>query len=173
MPKPALIIGLLLVASPALLSQDRGAAFAMNERLGRGINLGNTFEAPTETAWGNSYNPEYFAMMAELGFRHVRIPVRWETPERSLEEPPYTIEPDFFDRIEEVVAEALANDLIVIINMHHHKALYADPEGQRDRFLAQWTQIAHTFRNHPETVLFEILNEPHDNGINELKDATA
>ncbi len=162
--KSALLFYLLLtLTSPLLFSQDREAAFAMNERLGRGINLGNTFEAPTETAWGNPWNPEYFAIMSELGFQHVRIPVRWETPERSLEEPPYTIDPAFLARIREVVAAALENDLLAIVNLHHHNALYADPEGQKDRFLAHWTQISEAFQEHPETLLFEVLNEPHDN----------
>lgn len=58
------------------MGQDRNAAFAINQKLGRGINLGNMFEAPTETSWGNPYRSDYFKRIASLGFQHVRIPVR-------------------------------------------------------------------------------------------------
>jgi aryl-phospho-beta-D-glucosidase BglC (GH1 family) len=152
-----------LAISLETFAQNRAPAFEMNERLGRGINIGNTFEAPTETAWGNPWYPEYFEMIADLGFQHVRLPVRWETPERSMETAPYTIEPTFLARIKEVVDAAIANDLHIIVNMHHHDALYEDPAGQKARFLAQWNQIAEYFKDYPDMLLFEVLNEPHGN----------
>ena len=160
------IITLLLACSLTLShfassAQIREQAFAMNERLGRGVNMGNSFEAPTETAWGNPWKPSYFKRIAELGFNHVRVPIRWETPERSMESAPYTIDPAFLDRIKEVIDSALRYKLHVIINMHHHDALFEDPEAHRDRFLSQWYQIADHFRDYPDSLLFEVLNEPH------------
>ncbi len=144
-------------------AQNRVPAFEMNERLGRGINMGNTFEAPTETAWGNPWSPEYFRIIAELGFRHVRLPVRWETSERSMEIPPYTITGSFLDRIQTVVDAALRHKLHIIVNMHHHDMLFENPAAQKDRFIAQWKQIAERFKNYPDSLLFEVLNEPHGN----------
>ncbi|MEQ8413107.1 MAG: hypothetical protein RIB71_01525 [Imperialibacter sp.] len=52
------------------------SSFDVNDRLGRGINMGNSFEAPTEDAWSNPWQPEYFKIIADLGFQHVRLPVR-------------------------------------------------------------------------------------------------
>lgn len=153
----------LVMGSCACSAQGRQQAFAMNERLGRGINMGNSFEAPTETAWGNPWKPSYFKMIAGLGFDHVRIPIRWETTERSMASAPYTITPTFMDRIAEVVDSALRYKLHVIINMHHHDALFEDPAGQKDRFLSQWYQIAEHFKDYPDSLLFEVLNEPHGN----------
>ena len=144
-------------------AQDRLAAFQMNERLGRGINMGNSFWAPSETAWGNPWDPEYFKIMSELGFSHVRLPIRWEPADRSMANSPYTINPDFLDRIQEVVDTALKYGLHIIVNMHHHEALYEDPAGQKDRFLSQWDQIANRFQDYPDSLLFEVLNEPHGN----------
>ncbi|NJN26779.1 MAG: cellulase family glycosylhydrolase [Cyclobacteriaceae bacterium] len=135
----------------------------MNERLGRGVNMGNSFEAPSETEWGNQWKAEYFKIMAELGFSHVRLPVRWEPESRSMATPPYTINPAFLDRISEVVDAALANKLHIIVNMHHHEALYDNPAGQKERFLSQWEQIASHFQHYPDSLLFEVLNEPHGN----------
>ena len=87
--------------------------------------MGNCFEAPTENAWGNPWNPEYFKIMSELGFDHVRLPVRWETDERSIPTAPYTINPLFLERIQQVVDTALKYKLHIIVNMHHHDSLYA------------------------------------------------
>lgn len=146
----------------SLFSQERKHAFEVNERLGKGINIGNTFEAPSEDAWGNPWNPEYFKMIAELGFTHVRVPVRWEPAERSMSTAPYTIYPEFLEKIKSVIDEALKNKLHIIINMHHHEALIADPSGQKERFLSQWGQISDYFKAYPDSLLFEILNEPND-----------
>jgi aryl-phospho-beta-D-glucosidase BglC (GH1 family) len=77
--------------------------------------MGNAFEAPTETAWGNPWQPEYFEIMAEMGFQHVRLPIRWETNERSLPHPPYTIKEEFLERIREVVDLALEQNLSLLL----------------------------------------------------------
>ncbi len=138
-------------------------AFLMNERLGRGINIGNTFEAPEETAWGNPWHASYFRTIASLGFDHVRVPIRWETAARSMDTAPYSINPDFLKRIREVVDSALRYRLHVIINMHHHDALFEDPTREKERFLSQWNQIAEYFQDYPDSLLFEVLNEPHAN----------
>lgn len=137
-----------------------GSAEEINHRLGRGMNFGNTFEA--QPSWQSRFDPQDMKRIADLGFTHVRVPIRWERDDRSVDSAPYTIYPDFLKTIEEVVDEALKNKLHIIINMHHHDALYADPAGQRERFLAQWEQIAEHFKSYPDSLLFEILNEPHD-----------
>ena len=164
--KTTRIVILVFVAcliSHNFFAQNRIPAFEMNERLGSGVNMGNAFEAPSESAWGNPWKPEYFEIMADLGFSHVRLPVRWEPSDRSQETSPYTINPDFMERIQEVVDEALKNNLHIIVNMHHHEALYEDPVGQKERFLSMWDQIATHFQNYSDSLLFEVLNEPHGN----------
>lgn len=150
------------------LAQNRIPAFEMNERLGRGINMGNCFEAPSEAEWGNPWNPEYFKIIADLGFDHVRLPVRWEPDTRSMADPPYTINPTFLSRIQQVVDTAIRYDLHIIINMHHHDSLFANPEAEKARFLAQWFQIADYFKDYPDNLLFEVLNEPHGEITSEL-----
>jgi endoglucanase len=155
-----ILLAILMLASPDRLF-GQVDVHELNRRLGPGVNMGNMFEAPSEQAWGNPWQSGYFKLIARQGFRHVRLPVRWEPRERSQAEPPYTIEPAFMERIRHVVDEALAEGLLVVLNMHHHEALYADPDGQRERFLRQWRQIAEAFRSYPDTLLFELLNEPH------------
>ncbi|MEN8117587.1 MAG: cellulase family glycosylhydrolase [Bacteroidota bacterium] len=157
------IIFILLFFGFLSSAQNREKAFQINKKLGRGINYGNMFEAPSESAWGNQWQPEYAQMIAGLGFNHVRIPIRWEPADRTSETSPYTITPSFLNRIKQVVDSALANGLYAIINMHHHDALFENPVTEKARFLAQWEQIAAYFKDYPDSLLFELLNEPHNN----------
>jgi endoglucanase len=166
LPKSCLLILSLLL--PVLVFSQREKAFEINRKLGRGINYGNMFEAPSETAWGNQWKPEYPRIIAQLGFNHVRIPVRWEPTDRSLVSAPYTISLTFLNRIKQVVDSTLAQGLFAIINMHHHDTLFKYPEAQKARFLAQWEQISNYFKDYPDSLLFEILNEPNGNLTAEL-----
>ena len=161
--KKIIFLSVFIYFTSIMTMAQTPTAFEMNQRLGRGINMGNAFEAPTETEWGNPWDPEYFKIIAELGFSHVRIPIRWDTPERSMDIPPYTIEPAFLDRIKLAVDVALRNGLHPIINMHHHNTLFENPQQERARFIAQWVQISQFFRNYPDSLIFEVMNEPHSN----------
>ena len=136
------------------------SAGEINARLGKGINFGNTFEAMP--SWQSPFDPADLKRIAYLGFTHVRLPIRWERDDRSISSAPYTIRPDFMQTIQSVVDEALRQKLHIIINMHHHDALMTNPAGERTRFLSQWEQIAGHFSDYPDSLLFEILNEPHD-----------
>ena len=156
-----LILSFLILLLPlSMFAQGKSHAFDVNERLGRGVNFGNIFEAPSENEWGNSWDASYIKIIADLGFSHVRLPIRWEVPSRTMTEMPYTISADFLERIKGIVDEALKNKLHIIINMHHHESLYNNPSGQKARFLSQWQQISDYFKAYPDSLLFEIMNEP-------------
>ena len=58
-------------------------AFYRNSRIGKGINLGNAFEAPTEGEWGVRLEKAYFDIIAKAGFNSVRIPIRWSAHAKS------------------------------------------------------------------------------------------
>lgn len=137
--------------------------FELNKNLGKGINMGNMFEAPSEDEWGNPFRDDYFKRIKELGFNHVRIPVRWDVAARTLQTPPYTVNPTFLERIKYVIDKAFAENLYVIINMHHHDAIFQDPDGAKARFISQWGQISNYFKNYDSKLLFEVMNEPNTN----------
>jgi aryl-phospho-beta-D-glucosidase BglC (GH1 family) len=132
------------------------------QQLGRGINLGNMFEAPSETAWGNPFKEAYISQIADLGFQHIRVPIRWDVAERTQLTPPYTVNPQFLARIKSVVDLAISKRLAVIINLHHHDELFTNPAAAKARFISQWQQIATYFKGYDNQLYFEVLNEPHD-----------
>lgn len=127
----------------------------------RCINLGNTLEAPREGEWGFVITEEDMQTIAEAGFDGVRVPIRWSA--YADEAAPYTIEPQFFERIDEVVGWALDADLHVIINIHHYDEIMRQPRDHIDRLKAIWRQIAERYQELPESVIFELLNEPNAN----------
>ncbi|MGL4632533.1 MAG: cellulase family glycosylhydrolase [Leadbetterella sp.] len=141
---------------------SQSTIFEINKKLGKGINMGNMLEAPTETAWSNPFRDEYFKIIAEQGLNHVRIPIRWDTPERSDQMAPYKLKSEFLSRVKYVVDLALKENLYVIINMHHHETMFTDPVANSPKFLAQWEQIAAYFKGYNDRLIFEVLNEPHD-----------
>ena len=79
-------VGLLLILiENSLLAQN---IFQVNENLGKGVNMGNMFEAPSEGEWDNPFRDDSFQRIADLGFDHVRIPIRWDVEARvDLEAP--------------------------------------------------------------------------------------
>jgi endoglucanase len=134
-------------------------AFAAVQSLGRGVNLGNALEAPNEGDWGVVIKEEYFDLIKGAGFNSVRLPVRWSA--HAEKTAPYTIDPKFFARVDQVVTWALTRDLQVVLDMHHYEEMATDSAGNRERFLALWQQIAEHYKDYPSALLFEPMNEPN------------
>jgi len=160
-PEPATVppATLPLTEEPATGFPD---AFAMTERLGRGVNLGNALEAPNEGEWGVTPQEGYFDLIQSAGFDSVRLPVRWST--HADEAAPYTIDPVFLARVDEIVGRALERGLAVVLDTHHYTSPTSDLYNQMDRFLSIWQQVAEHYAAYPPELVFEILNEP-DNSV--------
>lgn len=142
------------------------------EILGRGINFGNSLEAPREGDWGARLEADFFRIVADAGFEHVRLPVSWA--DYAGTEPPYII-PDgvdpnitdqsysnIWERVDWAIEQAEQNDLSIIVNMHHYDEAHLDPAAHRDRLIAMWEQIAPRYADAGSHVMFELFNEPQD-----------
>lgn len=134
-------------------------AFTVNERIGRGFNLGNALEAASEEAGGMVIKDEYLKIIADAGFYSIRLPVSWSL--HSENAPPYLIDAAFFERVDHVVQTALGNGLTVVLNEHHFDELNDDPVAHREWLLKLWQQISTHYADYPDNLIFEILNEPH------------
>lgn len=143
-----------------------------------GWNLGNSLDAegPDETFWGNPrITKEMVDAVANRGFTTLRLPVTWRFHQGDA--PNYAVEIAWLDRVEEVVNYARANDMYVIVNVHHDDPwiipTQAESEGVKDRLAKLWTQIAVRFRDYSDYVIFETLNEPrHENTPEEWSGGT-
>ena len=148
-------------AQPAAGDRVNNDAFAINTRLGQGINLGNMLESPSEGDWGAVFHDDYARIIRNAGFQHVRLPVRWSA--HTSDRAPFRIDPRFMKRVQHVVDTCLRSGLLVVMNVHHFDEMYAAPEQHQVRLIAIWRQIASKFRNASDDLVFELLNEPRAN----------
>jgi endoglucanase len=126
----------------------------------RGINFGNALEAPHEGGMGVVIQPDYFPTIHNAGFDTVRVPILWIAHVGPA--PAYTIDPAFFKRIDWVVALSRQNNLNAILDYHYDPELMENPDAYADRYVAIWKQIAEHYQAEPASILFELMNEPHD-----------
>ncbi len=122
-----------------------------------------------ETLWGNSMTtPELFAHLKADGINAVRIPVTWR--DHLGEAPDYQINPEWLARVHQVVDYAIAQDMYVILNIHHDgggdpqfgawiRNASSDYAGTAEKYTALWTQIAESFAEYPQNLIFESMNE--------------
>lgn len=142
---------------------------------------GNKFLWPDETCWGNpKCTRATFTKVAAAGFKSVRIPITWLNT--IGEAPGYTIDQKWMDRIVEVVGWARDAGLQVIINTHHDEDHYYGSESMghrwlniidatsdeavnsavKDKIRGFWTNVAETFKNEGDYLIFESFNEIND-----------
>jgi endoglucanase len=164
--------GSTALAAPGGTAQQAGSTVRVPARAMDAVaamqpswNLGNTLDAiPDETSWGNpKVTRELFKTIRAEGFRSVRIPVTWTDHHSATA--PYTIDAAFMSRVKQLVDWALAEDLYVVLNIHHDSwqwisKMPTDHDAVLARFNSLWTQIAERFRDAPRALLFESVNEP-------------
>jgi endoglucanase len=117
------------------------------------------FAKPDEAA----KREKMFADIARAGFKTVRIPICFSAWMEL--KPPYEWNhPQGLEMADNFVKWALANDLNVIIDLHHTEFDGSVPEAATaERFVNLWVRIATRYKNtDPEKVFFELRNEPHD-----------
>lgn len=174
-------------ATPTAKPQYTSVEFA--ENLVIGWNLGNAFDATatwtkdTETAWGMPKTTEAMIKAVHAaGFETIRIPVSWHNHVSGTDN---KIDSSWMSRVKTVVDWAISDGMYVIINIHHDNLRAKatdDAEGmdtsagfclsddssiqtKSKKYIADvWTQIATTFKDYDEHLIFEVLNEPRDIG---------
>ncbi|MGN0618915.1 MAG: glycoside hydrolase family 5 protein [Ruminiclostridium sp.] len=165
--------------------------------MGIGWNLGNTLdvcaadrdgdgkvnEAPAEgekvdeTLWGNpKATKELFESLKEDGFGAVRIPITW----RDHLDENNIIDPEWMDRVQEVVDYAVDSGLYAIINIHHDGGsdekfgawvgtAASDFDTFSERYVSVWEQICERFRDYSDYLVFESMNEVGFDGMSQKK----
>jgi endoglucanase len=134
----------------------------LSQLMSPGINLGNTLEAiPAETSWGNPLTTQ--ATMdgyKAAGFKSVRIPAAWS----QYADANNNISATWLARVKQVVDYARHAGLYVFINIHWDGGWLNNPtyatQAATDAKLAKfWTQIANTFKDYDDYLLFAAMNE--------------
>ena len=153
------------------------------KNMGVGWNLGNTLDAngdgvhqgvDSETYWGQpKTKPELIKMMKEAGFGAIRVPVTWYNHMDSDGK----IDAAWMTRVKEVVDYVINNGLYCILNVHHDTGddskstngnihwIHASMNtynNTKAKYEYLWKQIAETFKDYDQHLLFEGYNEMLD-----------
>ena len=149
--------------------------------MGIGINLGNTLESCAnwyeedwiakwsegkpenyETAWGSPViTKDMIEGIAREGFGVLRIPVAWSN--RMQHDGSYTIDSDYDARVHQIVDWTLECGMYAIINIHWDggwvNKFPDDPQESMKCYTHMWEQIAASFRDYDDYLMFESQNE--------------
>jgi endoglucanase len=145
---------------PGTFQDVSAAVLVANIRVG--WNLGNTFDAPGETAWGNpATTKKNMDTLKGVGFNAIRIPVSWSSKSNSS----FVINDSHMKRIKDVVDYVIDNEMFAIINSHHDNRIFKfntqdELNASKAALKKIWEQIADVFKDYPELLIFEGLNEP-------------
>jgi endoglucanase len=132
-----------------------------NQRLGRGMNLGNFLEVPAGENWAIPIDVSHLQIIKKAGFDSVRLPVKWS--EHAAASSPYSIDESFAKRVDAIIDGAEKVGLNVVLNIHHYYDLDEAPKKHTDRFVAIWKQLANRYKQRGDFLYFELNNEPHEN----------
>ncbi|BCS25048.1 putative extracellular endoglucanase [Aspergillus puulaauensis] len=133
-----------------------------------GWNLGNTLDAiPDEGSWNNVPVEEAtLDLIKESGFKSVRLPVTW-THHFTTNSSDWTVDPEWLQRVSDVLDFITARDLYAIVNVHHDSWEWADVTASganitliEEKFYRLWYQIGTTLGCKSNLVAFESINEP-------------
>lgn len=136
-----------------------------------------------ETAWGQPQaTRELIHMFKEAGFSSIRVPVTWYPHIGTItlhDQDKWdmstwtgtTVDPQWMIRVKEVVDYVIDEGMYCILNVHHDTgaastawliASEVDYTAAKERYGALWRQIAETFKDYGDKLLFESYNEMLD-----------
>ena len=108
-----------MAASVSLVSMSWGAtlptATEIFNKMGFGINIGNTMEVPgNPTGWGNKFPTEaYIDSVKAAGFSTIRIPCAWDSHAKDG-----VINESWMDSVQTVVDMCMRAGLVTVLNIH-------------------------------------------------------
>lgn len=150
----------LLLSQPARAGEPERfvpiAATAQSQAMGRGVNV-----LGYDPVWQNPararFTPAHFRLIREAGFQHVRIVLQ----SFAYIDGQGKFNPQWLATLDTMVQAALDQGLTVILDEHDFLACADDVTLCRTKLHAFWSQIAPRYKDAPNRVVFELLNEPH------------
>ena len=149
---------LLALAAPCASAQSPADAFAQVKRMGRGVNI-----LGYDPIWNNPkkarFEEKHFKLIREAGFETVRINLH--ALQRMGKAPAYKLPEAWLKTLDWAVENALGSGLMVILDLHNYNDVAKDPASFKARLMAFWKQIGERYKDSPDGLVFEILNEPN------------
>ena len=153
----SLLLALLftLGASLAFAAEPLSAADQVAQ-MKRGVNIVGYDPIWKDPAKGR-FKPRHFKIIKDGGFSTVRINLYGF---RQMDDK-LALSRRWYATLDGLVGEALKQNLNIVLDEHDYERCTDDTALCRRQLLAFWMQMAEHFRNAPQQVMFEILNEPN------------
>jgi len=152
-----LFLGTVLLAPAAAFPPSPDVSEQV-KRLGRGVNI-----LGYDPIWDNSkdarFKEKHFKLIREAGFQSVRINLH--ALQRLDPAAGFKLPESWLRTLDWAVRNALANGLMVVLDLHNYNDVAEDPAAFKPRLLAFWKQVGERYKDTPDAVLFEVLNEPN------------
>ena len=133
------------------------SAYDQQRRLDRGVNI-----IGYDPLWKDfrkaRFKTEHFQKIRQAGFSTVRIVLQSFDHMDAHNRLPQK----WMDTLDWAINGATRARLNVIIDEHDFDKCSADPAACHDKLIAFWRQVATHLRKRGDNVLFELLNEPHE-----------
>src|SRR5437764_10101202 len=165
-PQSAMNIGSLRILALACLLAGAGAAqpsgftpidpWDQISAMRRGVNIIG-YDPLWKDFAAARFQERHFRRIHEAGLQTVRINLQAFRHMDAANR----LSAAWFKTLDWAVKGALAQDLTVILDEHDFTACGNNAEACRPRLMAFWEQVADHYKDAPNRVLFEILNEPN------------
>jgi len=131
-------------------------AFAQNQQMGRGVAVLSEDPGWSDPAKAR-FKPRYFKLIHDAGFSTVRMVLTtFDHMDGELK-----LDPQYLARLDRMVKAALDQGLTVILDEHDYEICGKDAVLCRAKLNAFWSQVALRYKDAPNKLVFEMLNEPH------------
>ena len=142
-------------------------AKAIFKEMGEGFNLGNTYDNGINSTSFASIKP-IIDIYRNAGMNHIRIPVTWmdrfnENDHLADKEGNVNYQNARFKELVKVIDYAISLKMYVVLNTHHEHWLKDEYDGTTafdTKFSNLWKGIATYFKDYPNYLMFEVINEP-------------
>lgn len=126
----------------------------------RGVNLTGWFQtSSTQQIQFSKYTKKDFQNIKSLGCDVIRLPINLFYMTNGT--PDYTIDPLFFDFLDNAVNWAEELNIYLILDNHTTDDLASQNPNLETVLVKVWTQMANHYKTRSNYILYEVLNEPN------------
>jgi endoglucanase len=143
--------------SPAGNAPDE-AAYVAVKRLGRGVNIIG-YDPIWKDFEKGRFKERHFKLINNAGFDSVRVNLH--ALQVMGPAPDYALPAAWLSTLDWAVDKALASGLAVVLDLHNYNDVAQEPSSFKPRLIAFWKQIGARYKDKPEALVFEVLNEPN------------
>lgn len=147
-------LGVILIFCFLALQPQAQVAF------NRGVNLTGWFQTSgTNQIQFSKYTKQDFQNIKSLGCDVIRLPINMFYMTNGS--PDYTVDPLFYDFLDQAVNWAEELQMYLIIDNHTSDDLASKNSNLETVLLKVWAQVAEHYKSRSNYILYEVMNEPN------------